>query len=156
MHLPASTAVRGLSARIAEQAVAGAVRQLCRGGTWEGLARELAWRAVTVGGCDLDSLERLCGVAEARLGSLVEEAVWAAEECAIRGWRDYLQACPGADQDALAAATLDASEQATRLIADAYAAVLESLVVEGSVSRPDRLRFRARLRKQPAPAELAA
>jgi hypothetical protein len=156
VDLPVSTAVRGLSAEIAEQAVAGAVRRLCRGGTWQGVARELGWRAVTVGGCDLDSLERLSALAEARMGSLIEDAVWAVEQCALRSWYDYLQSCPGAEEDALAAARLDAGEEATRLTARAYAEVLESLFVNGSGARPDRARLRFRLRKQPAPAGLAA
>ena len=156
MDLPASTGVRGLSAQIAEQAVADAVRRLCRGGTWQGIARELGWRAVTVGGRDLGSLEGLCAVAEARLASMIEDAVWAAEQCALRGWQEYLRACPGDEEDALVAATLDANEEATRLIAAAYAQVLDSLVVDGSVARPDRRRFRLRLRKHPAPDALAA
>ncbi len=156
MELPASTGARGLSAQIAEQAVAGAVRQLCRGGTWQGIARELGWRAVTAGGRDLGSLEELCAVAEARLASMIEDAVWAAEQCALRGWHEYLQARPGDEKDAMVAATLDANEEATRLIAAAYAHVLDSLVVDGNQAWPYRRGLRLRLRKHPPPEALAA
>ena len=156
MDLPASTAVHGLSAQIAEQAVADAVRRLCRGGTWEGIARELGWRAVTAGGRDLGSLEALCAVAEARLASMIEDAVWATEQCALRGWQEYLQARPGDEEDAVVAATLDANEEATRLIAAAYAHVLDSLVADGTVVRSRRRRLRASRRDPEGPEALAA
>jgi hypothetical protein len=87
---------------------------------------------------------------------MIEEAVWSVEQCALRSWYDYLQACPGAEEDALAAARLDAGEEATRLTARAYAVVLESLCADVSGARPDRARLRFRLRRQPAPAGLAA
>ena len=154
MDLPASTAVQGLSAQIAEQAVADAVRRLCRGGSWLGLARELGWRAVTVGGRDPGSLEVLCTVAEARLGSMIDEAVWGAEQAAVRGWHEFLQACPGNEEGAVAAATLDANEEALRLVAAAYARVLDSLVVVDGAQRDRRLRLGLRGRR--APDELAA
>jgi hypothetical protein len=152
----ASTGVCGLSAQVAEEAVAGAVGRLCRGGSWQGIARELGWRAVTAGGRDLGSLEALCAVAEARLALMIDDAVWAAEQCALRGWQEYLQVCPGEEEGAVAAARLDANEEATRLIAAAYADVLESLVVEGNIARPARRGLRLRRCSDRAREALAA
>jgi hypothetical protein len=156
MDLPASTACRGLSAQIAEQAVGDAVRALCRGGSWLGLARELGWRAVTDGGRDLRSLEALCTVADAKLGMMVDDAAWAAEQSAVRGWHEYLQAHPGDEKNAVVAATLDANEEAKRQIAVGYAQVLESLVAGGAAGQPDRRRLRLRHRKHQPPETLAA
>ena len=145
-----------MSAQVAEEAVADAVGRLCRGGSWQGIARELAWRAVTAGGRDLGSLEALCAVAEAKLASMIDDAVWAAELCALRGWREYLQSCPGEEAGAVAAARLDANEEATRLIATAYADVLESLVTERNAPQPDRRGRRLRLPKHRGRETLAA
>lgn len=156
MELPASTACQGLSAQIAEQAVGDAVQTLCRGGSWLGLARGLAWRAVTDGGRDQRSLDELCAVADAKLGSIVDDAVWAAEQSAVRGWHEYLQARPGDEKNAVVAATLDANEEATRQIAAGYAEVLESLVVDGAAGQRDRRRLRLRHRKDQPSEALAA
>ena len=155
MELPASTACRGLSAQIAEQAVGDVVRALCRGGSWLGLARELGWRAVTDGGRDERSLDALSAIADAKLGLVVDDAVWAAEQAAVRGWHEYLQVYPGDEKKAVAAATLDANEEAARQLATGYAQVLESLVVDGA-ARTDRRRLRLRHRKNQSSEALAA
>ena len=156
MDLPASSGARGLNAQIAEEAVAGAVRRLCRGGSWQGIARELGWRAVTAGGRDLGSLDAVCAVAEARLASMIEDAIWASERSALQGWEEYLEARPGHEEGAVVAATLDANEEAERRVAHAYADVLDSLVIDGKAARPDRRRLRVRLRRHPAGEARAA
>jgi hypothetical protein len=131
--------------QIAEQAVGDAVQRLCRGGSWLGLTRELGWRAVTVGGRDPSSLDRLCTTAEAVLGSLIDDAIWASELAALEGWHEYLDEHPGAEKDALAACTLDANEEAGRRIATAYASVLDTLILDGPAdpygrrAKPDAL-----------------
>ena len=155
MDLPPSTACRGLSTEIAERAVGDAARELCRGGSWQGLARELGWRAVAEGGRDRASLDGLCTVAEAKLGLLADDAVWAAEQSAVRGWHEYLQTHPGDEENAVTAAILDADEEATRRIAAAYAQVLESLGVDGRAAQPAR-RVRLRPRRQQPQEEFAA
>lgn len=142
MELPVSRGIPGLCEQIAEQAVGDAVLKLCRGGSWLGLTRELAWRAVTVGGRDPISLEVICASAEARLGSLVDDAIWASEQAALQGFHEYLSVHPGAEADALTAATLDANEEAARRLQAAYAQVLDSLVESAAKSRRSVLRRR--------------
>ena len=72
-----------MSERIAEEALAGAVRDLCRGGRWQGLARELAWRAITGGHRDARSVEALASYAEAMLAESIDQALWTVERGAI-------------------------------------------------------------------------
>lgn len=156
MELPVSTVCQGLSAQIAEQAVGDAVQTLCRGGSWLGLARELGWRAVTDGSRDERSLEALSAVADAKLGLVVDDAVWAAEQAAVRGWHEHLQVHPGDERHALAAATLDANVEAARQITAGYAQVLTSLVVDGAAAQTNRRRLRLRQRKHQPPEALAA
>ena len=127
MDLPGSPPVDGLRAQIAEEAVGSAVRERCRGRSWQALARALAWHKVSTGATRPDHLEALCTIAESRLGERIDEAVWETEQHAIRGWREFLEARPGESQAAIAAAVLDAREAAARLVAAAYADVLEHL-----------------------------
>jgi hypothetical protein len=116
------------SERIAEEALAEAVRRLCRGASWQGLARELAWRAVTGGQRDPRSVEMLAESAEAMLASLIDEALWTVERAAIHAREDFLEQSRGDEDGALAAARLDAAEEADRLLDAAYSSVLDSLL----------------------------
>lgn len=118
----------GSSERVAEEALASALRRLCRGSGWEALARELAWRAVTGGACDPRHVDRLSESAASMLASLIDEALWAVERSAIEAWDELLEDRPGDRPAALAAARLDAGEEASRLVAAAYDRVLEMLV----------------------------
>ena len=117
----------GSSERIAEEALAEALRRLCRG-SWQGLARELAWRAVTGGHRDPRSVEALAGSAEGMLAAEIDEALWEVERSAIRAREEFLEEHPGEVDQALAAARLDAGEEAGRLVAAAYDRVLDSLL----------------------------
>ena len=123
-----ATPLPGSTERIAEEALAGAVRRLCRGGSWQGLARELAWRAVTGGYRDARMVEGLAGSAEAMLASAIDEALWHVEHAAIRGRDEVLDERPGDLERALEAARLDADEDAERLVAAAYDRVLDALL----------------------------
>jgi hypothetical protein len=113
---------------IAEEALAGALRRLCRGGSWQGVARELAWRAVTGGHRDARSVESLAETAEAMFAPLIDEALWELERHALTARDEYLEERPGEVADALAAARLDAAEEAARLVDEAYGRVLDSLL----------------------------
>jgi hypothetical protein len=128
--LDASPAAKPQSSieRIAEEALAGALLRLCRGGSWQGVARELAWRAVTGGHRDPRSVESLAETAEAMFAPLIDEALWEVERYALATRDEYLDARPGELADALAAARLDAAEEAARLVDDAYDRVLDSLL----------------------------
>ena len=132
MELPASTACRGLSAQIAEQAVGDAVQALCRGGSWLGLAAGSAGaRSPTV--VEISDRSRR----SARLPTPGWDC-WSTTPSGppskprSRGWHEYLQEHPGDEKNAAVAATLDANEEATRQIAAGYAQVLESLVADGA------------------------
>jgi hypothetical protein len=114
--------------RIAEEALAGALRRLCRGGSWQGIARELAWRAVTGGHRDARMVEPFAERAEAMLAPLVDQALWRVERHVATAREEYLELRPRDDAGARAAARLDAEEEAERLVQDAYGQVLDSLL----------------------------
>ena len=116
------------SEQIAEQALGEALRRLCRGGSWQGLARELAWRAVVGGSRDPRTVEYLSDAAEAMLASLIDQALWEAERTAICAREEHLEEHPGDTAGALAVARLDAGEEAARLVASAYDQVLDALL----------------------------
>jgi hypothetical protein len=118
----------GSSERIAEQALTEALLRLCRGGGWEGLARELAWRSVVDGGRDPRRIDAFSESAAAMLASLIDEALWQVERVVLEGWEAFLEDRPGDAPGALAAVRLDAAEEAARLVATAYERVLEALL----------------------------
>lgn len=128
MEARTATTLPGSTERIAEEALAGAVRRLCRGATWQALARELAWRAVTGGHRDARLVERLAVSAEAMLASAIDEALWQVERAAIDGRDGVLAERPGDVEAALAAARLDAEEEAGSRVAAAYDDVLDTLL----------------------------
>jgi len=123
-----ATTLPGSTERIAEEALAGAVRRLCRGGTWQALARELAWRAVTGGLRDARMVEGFAESAEAMLAVAIDDALWKVEHAAIEGRDGMLTRRPGDLDAALTAARLDAEEEAESLVAAAYDRVLETLL----------------------------
>jgi hypothetical protein len=108
------------SEQIAEEALAGAIRHRCRGASWQGLARELAWRAVTGGQRDARLVELLAESAEAMMASLVDEALWTVEQVVLESLHEF-----GGDEQA---ARLDAGEEAARLVDAAYDRVLDTLL----------------------------
>ena len=119
---------RSASERIAEEALAGALRRLCRGGSWQGIARELAWRAVTGGHRDPRRVEALADSAEAMLAPLIDDALWQVERCAASSRAEYLELRPRDEAGARAAARLDAGEEAEKLVQEAYGQVLDTLL----------------------------
>ena len=114
--------------RAAEEALAEALRRLCRGGSWQGIARELAWRAVTGGHRDPRLVEPLAETAEAMLAPLVDQALWEVERRVLESRADYLAERPADEAGARIAASVDAREEAARLVDDAYAQVLDALL----------------------------
>ena len=128
LEATSATTLPGSTEHIAEEALAGAVRCLCRGGSWQGLARELAWRAVTGGYRDARMVEGLATAAEAMLATQIDEALWQVEHAAIRGRDEVLAERPGDLAAALTAARIDAEEEAELLVGAAYDRVLETLL----------------------------
>jgi hypothetical protein len=118
----------GSSESLAEEALGQAIRSRCRGASWQGLARELAWRAVTGGQRDARQVEPLAARAEAMLASLFDQALWEVERRAVESWHEYRSDHRGDREAALTAARLDAGEEATRLVDAAYDSVLDTLL----------------------------
>jgi len=118
----------GASEEIASEAVAEAVRRTCRGGTWQALAREIAWRAITGGYRDPRSVDALAESAEAMLAASIDQALWTVEKSALDAWDEFVGEHGGDEQGGLAAARLDAREEADRLVAAAYARALDALL----------------------------
>ena len=116
------------SEQIASEALGEALRRLCRGGSWQGIARELAWRAVVGGSRDPRTVEYLSDSAEALLATLIDQALWEVERSAICAWEEHLEEHPGDTDGALAVSRLDSGEEAARLVASAYDEVLDALL----------------------------
>lgn len=119
---------RGASETIAEEALAEAVRRRCRGGSWQGLAREIAWRAVSGGYRDPRTIDSLAEVAEATLAAAIDQALWAVERSALDAWDKFVGDHGGDEEGGLAAARLDAHEEAERLVLEAYNRALDTLL----------------------------
>src|SRR3954454_14853665 len=98
----------GSSESLAEEALGQAIRRRCRGASWQGLARELAWRAVTGGQRDARLVEPLAASAEAMMAAEVDQALWAVERIVLESLGE-----DGGDRQA---ARLDAGEEAARLV----------------------------------------
>ena len=116
-----------ISEQIAEEALRGALRQLCRGGSWEGVVRGVAWQVVSTDPRDPRSIEILAEAAEAIFASLIDEALWAVERVVVEAWDEFLELRPGDEEGALAAARLDASEECLQLVESACGQVCEAL-----------------------------
>jgi len=121
-HLPSEA-----REKIAEEALDCALRDLCRGGSWEGVVRGIAWQAASSNRRDRRSIEMLADAAQAIFASLIDEALWAVERTVAETFDEFLELRPGDNQGAIAAARLDASEESARLVESACARVLEAL-----------------------------
>ena len=113
---------------IAEEALRAAVQDRCLGGSWRGLVRGLAWRVVSAGERNPRPIARLADAAEALFASLLDEGLWAVERVAAQTWQEFLEARPGDEEGALAAARLDAGEESVRLVDLACERVLDALL----------------------------
>ena len=117
----------GTSETIAEDALRSALLEQCRGGTWEGVVRGVAWEAFSGGAPGPRSIEVLADEAATMFASLIDEALRILERVVVQAWQEFLELRPGDRQGALAAAQLDASEESVKLVASARELVLETL-----------------------------
>jgi len=113
--------------RIADEALRGALGDLCGASSWRGVARGVAWEVVSGDARRYKALDRLADAAEAMLGALIDEAVWTVERTVLESWDEFLDVCPDDEDGALAAARLDAREESLRVLREARQQVLESL-----------------------------
>lgn len=118
----------GMSDKIAEEALRRAMRELCRGHSWEGVVRGVAWQVASTDARDPRSIEMLAEAAEAIYASLIDEALWAIERIVVQAWDEFLELRPGDEGGALAAARLDACEESIQIAASIGERVLEALL----------------------------
>jgi hypothetical protein len=138
----------------AEELADRSLRRLARGGTCEGLAREIAWKAAQAAGADASCLEwlpELVGAALAERADGLEFALDPEQPSArAEHLREWPQDLPGAQT----AAALAADEEAGRRAGLAYVDVLDWAVgvLEDRLAQapPPKRRLRL-LRQQPEP-----
>ena len=141
----------------AEEAVAGALCRLLRGGTWEGLANELAWKAARSTGAELSCLEWLPELVEATLSERVDGLEFVLERERHVAWAEHLREWPHDLSGAETAATLAASEEGDRQVARLYVDVLEwaSALLDDRLAQPSsRRQSRVASFRAPPPTEL--
>ena len=142
----------------ADDEAARALRRLLRGGTWEGLATEIAWEAVRASGVERRCLEWLAGLVERRLSELVDGLEYRLESAREADRADHLRRWPNDLGGAEAAASIAAAEEAERSVSRLYLDVLQwaSELLDDRVERqPRSLRPRLpSLRRERRPAEL--
>lgn len=109
----------------AEEVVEGALVRLLRGGTWEGLANEIAWEAVRATGAEPSCLEWLPGLVEATLAERVDGVEFVLEGSRAAARTEHLREWPHDIAGSETAATLAAHEEADRRLGRLYLDVLE-------------------------------
>jgi hypothetical protein len=115
-----------MSETIAEDALRAALRELCRG-SWEGVARGVAWQVASTNPWDPRSIEMLAEAAETIFATLIDEALETVKQVVVRAWEEFLEVRPRDKEGALAAARLDAAEESAHLAESARERVLEAL-----------------------------
>lgn len=141
-------------AAVAAGATERALVRLLRGSTWQAITREIAWRAVVEGGGDGDLIEALMGFADAWLSELADGIECRVDAAALGAWRAHLSQWPHDHAGAELVATLEAREEAERLVAAAYAetcrkteAAARALTNAASLHEPHRRGFLRRDRR---------
>jgi hypothetical protein len=139
----------------AEELAERALRRLLRGGTWEGLANEIAWNAVLSTGAEPSALEWLPGLVEATLSERVDrlESVLERERRSAR--EEHLREWPHDLAGAATAATLAADEEGTHQVGRLYLDVLEwtsGLLTDRLTMEPGSLRSRLPSLRQEQPS----
>jgi hypothetical protein len=112
-------------ASTSEEIAARALERLLRGGTWEGLSRELAWEAVRSTGVELSCLEWLPGLLEGRLSEYVDGLQFVLEGARAAREAEHLRQWPHDHAGAEAAATLAADEKAAEELSRIYLQTLQ-------------------------------
>ena len=117
-----------LEETLAQEALGEALHCRCLGGSWRGLVRGLAWRVVSAGGRNPRAIEPLAEAGEELFATLIDDALREVERVAAGSYRDFLEACPGDEEGAVAAARLDAREESAHRIDSACERVVEELL----------------------------
>ena len=117
-----------LEETLAQEALGEALHCRFLGGSWRGLVRGLAWRVVSAGGRNPRAIDALAEAGEKLFASLIDDALWEVERVAAGSYRDFLEARPGDEEGAVAAARLDAREESAHRIDSACERVVEVLL----------------------------
>jgi hypothetical protein len=117
-----------LEETLAQEALGEALHCRCLGGSWRGLVRGLAWRVVSAGDRNSRTIEALAEAGEQLFAALIDDALWEVERVAAGSYSDFLEARPGDEEGAVAAARLDAREESAHRIDAACERVLEALL----------------------------
>lgn len=120
-----------------------ALQWLLRGGTWQALARELAWTAVRSAGANYETIDWLTPLVEARLGEHVDGLEFAVDMAAVRARTEHVERWPHDLEGADTAATLDGYDEAVQRLSRLYYDELE-WAVELIADRIDHGRSRRR------------
>jgi hypothetical protein len=139
----------------AEEVVERALMRLLRGGTWEGLANELAWEAVRSTGAESSSLEWLPGLIEANLAERVDGVEFTLERARASARAEHLREWPNDVAGAETAAALAAHEEAERRLGRLYVNVLEWAIdlLSGRLDDASPGSGRLSLRRERAPSD---
>jgi hypothetical protein len=110
---------------MAEEVAALVLRRFLRGGTWEALAREIAWEAVRSSGVEHACVDWLSKLVEARLSDRVDGFEFLIEQACLSGRRDHLRMWPGDLPGAETAAVLEGREEAAQVLSRFYLDLLD-------------------------------
>jgi hypothetical protein len=103
-----------------EDLVRSALRELLRGGSWEALAREIAWRAVHAGGANYATIEWLTPLVEQRLAERIAGLEYQVDMASVRARQQWLRRRPGDRERADNAAAAEGYNEATRKLHTFY------------------------------------
>jgi len=113
------------AAGTAEELAEQALRWVLRGGTWSGLAREVAWQAARASGVEHGCLDWLTGLVEARLAERVDGLEFVIDRVCDDARAEHLRAWPHDRPGGETAAILEGHEQGVLALSRLYVEVLE-------------------------------
>ena len=108
-----------------EEVIERALRRFLRGGTWPGIAREIAWHALRATRADHTRLDGLTVLVEAKLAQTIDGLHTRVESIWIAATEDHLRSWPHDREGAERIALLDGYEEAMRVLSRQYVEVLE-------------------------------
>ena len=129
----------------AEELAARSLRRLARGGTCEGLANEIAWKAVAATGVDTSCLEWLSKLVDGALSERAEGLEFVLDREQVSAQAEHLREWPQDLAGAETAAALAAAEESARRASLVYLDVLEwaiGLLKQRRAQAPTPLRSR--------------
>ena len=108
------------AAAVAAAATERALERLVRGATWQAVTCEIGWHAVAETGADRGLIKPLAALADTLLTEGIEGIECRVDAAAVKAGRAHLDRWPHDQGGAELAATLEAGDEAERLVAAAY------------------------------------